>query len=79
MSPAIERRDATPLPDVTRDTLRDIARTGKDDLIREYLDKKIPPSVMARLLYVHRLTVSNDIRTRKLQQPATGTLEGAPA
>jgi hypothetical protein len=28
---------------------------GKDDLIREYLDKKIPQSVIARLLNVHRL------------------------
>src|SRR6266536_1181550 len=31
--------------------------TGKDDLIREYLAKKIPVSVIARLLRVHRLTV----------------------
>src|SRR5215217_3434407 len=29
--------------------------TGKDDLIREYLDKQIPQSVIARLLNVHRL------------------------
>ena len=41
--------------------------SGKDDLIREYLDKKIPQSVIARLLNVHRLTVRNYIRTRKLQ------------
>jgi DNA invertase Pin-like site-specific DNA recombinase len=33
--------------------------SGKDDLIREYLDKKIPQSVIARLLNVHRLTVRN--------------------
>jgi hypothetical protein len=65
--PARERRAATPLPDLTRDTLRDIARTGKDDLIREYLDTKIPQRVMARLFNVHRLTVRNSIRTRKLQ------------
>jgi DNA invertase Pin-like site-specific DNA recombinase len=44
--------------------------TGKDDLIREYLDKKIPQSVIARLLNVHRLTVRNYILTRKLQKPA---------
>jgi DNA invertase Pin-like site-specific DNA recombinase len=44
--------------------------TGKDDLIREYLEKKIPQSVIARLLNVHRLTVRNYIRTRKLQKPA---------
>ena len=45
--------------------------SGKDDLIREYLDKKIPQSVIARLLNVHRLTVRNYIRTRKLQKPAS--------
>jgi len=44
--------------------------TGKDDLIREYLAKKIPQSVIARLLNVHRLTVRNYIRTRKLKTPA---------
>ena len=40
--------------------------TGKDDLIREYLQKKIPQTVMARLLNVNRLTVRNYIITRKL-------------
>ena len=45
--------------------------TGKDDLIREYLEKKIPQSVIARLLNVHRLTVRHYIRTRKLQKPAS--------
>jgi hypothetical protein len=44
---------------------------GKDDLIREYLDKKIPVSVMARLLNVNRLTLRNYIRTRRLQKPAS--------
>jgi putative DNA-invertase from lambdoid prophage Rac len=44
--------------------------TGKDNLIREYLDKKIPQSVMARLLGVSRLTVRHYIRTRKLEKPA---------
>ena len=41
--------------------------TGKDDLIREYLDKRIPQSVMARLLGVSRLTVRHYIRTRKFK------------
>jgi len=45
--------------------------TGKDDLIREYLQKKMPQAVIARLLNVNRLTVRNDIRTRKLQKPAS--------
>jgi DNA invertase Pin-like site-specific DNA recombinase len=40
--------------------------TGKDELIKEYLDKKIPQTVIARLLNVNRLTVRNYIRTRKL-------------
>jgi putative DNA-invertase from lambdoid prophage Rac len=43
--------------------------TGKDNLIREYLEKRIPQSVMARLLGVSRLTVRHYIRTRKLQKP----------
>jgi predicted transcriptional regulator len=38
---------------------------------REYLDKKIPQSVMARLLGVSRLTVRHYIRTRKLQSAAS--------
>ena len=42
--------------------------TGKDDLIREYLQKKIPQTVIARLLNVNRLTVRNYILTRKLNQ-----------
>ena len=40
--------------------------TGKDDLIREYLQKNIPQTVIARLLNVNRLTVRNYIKTRKL-------------
>jgi DNA invertase Pin-like site-specific DNA recombinase len=44
--------------------------SGKDDLIREYLEKNIPQSVMARLLGVSRLTVRHYIRTRKLQKHA---------
>jgi DNA invertase Pin-like site-specific DNA recombinase len=40
--------------------------TGKDDLIQEYLQKKIPQTVIARLLNVNRLTVRNYIITRKL-------------
>jgi len=43
--------------------------TGKDDLIREYLAKKIPQTVIARLLNVNRLTVRNYIMTRKLTGP----------
>jgi len=41
-----------------------------DDLIRESLAKKIPQSAIVRLLNVHRLTVRNYIRTRKLQKPS---------
>jgi DNA invertase Pin-like site-specific DNA recombinase len=42
--------------------------TGKDDLIKEYLAKKIPQTVIARLLNVNRLTVRNYILTRKLDR-----------
>jgi DNA invertase Pin-like site-specific DNA recombinase len=42
--------------------------SGKDDLIREYLEKKIPQTVIARLLNVNRLTVRNYIKTRKLDR-----------
>jgi len=42
--------------------------TGKDNLIREYLDRNIPVSVIARLLGVSRLTVRHYIRTRKLEK-----------
>ncbi len=42
--------------------------TGKDELIREYLEKKIPHTVIARLLNVNRLTVRNYIKTRKLDR-----------
>src|SRR5919107_3986773 len=42
--------------------------SGKDDLIREYLDKKIPHTAIARLLNVNQLTVRNYILTRKLDR-----------
>jgi len=45
--------------------------SGKDDLIREYLAKSIPQSVMVRLLGVSRLSVRHYIRTRKLENPAS--------
>src|SRR5256885_11663976 len=44
--------------------------SGKDDLIREYLQKQIPQAVIARLLNVSRLTVRHYIKTRKLQKSA---------
>ena len=40
--------------------------SGKDDLIREYLQRNIPQTVIARLLNVSRLTLRNYIITRKL-------------
>jgi len=36
--------------------------TGKDEFIKEMLDKKISKSAIARLLNVHRITVSNYMR-----------------
>jgi len=40
--------------------------TGKDDVILGFLDKKVPVAVMARLLEVNRLTLSNYIKSRHL-------------
>lgn len=38
--------------------------TGKEDEIKKYLDKKIPYSGIARLLGVHRLTVSSYVKNK---------------
>src|SRR5512147_2207855 len=40
--------------------------TGQDDLIREYLQRNTPQTVIARLLNVSRLTLRSYIITRKL-------------
>ena len=38
--------------------------TGKEDLVREFLEKKISKTAMAKLLGVHRITVAKFIRER---------------
>ena len=40
--------------------------TGKEDTIKELLSKEVPVSSIAKILEVHRLTVANFIRSRKL-------------
>ena len=40
--------------------------TGKEEIIREYLRKNVPCTVIARLLDVHRLTVVNFVKSRGL-------------
>jgi putative DNA-invertase from lambdoid prophage Rac len=40
--------------------------TGKDDLIREYMQKRIPQTIIARLLNVNRHTLRHFIASRKL-------------
>jgi DNA invertase Pin-like site-specific DNA recombinase len=40
--------------------------TGKEEIIKEYLRKKVPVSVIARLLDVHRLTVKSFVKSRGL-------------
>lgn len=42
--------------------------TGKEDTIRELLDKKVGVSTIGRILGVNRLTVESYIRTRKLRE-----------
>lgn len=46
--------------------------TGKDDEIRMYLDKRIPYSGIARILGVHRLTVSRYVKERMLEDLEEG-------
>ena len=41
--------------------------TGKEDTIKELLSKKVPGSSIAKILGVHRLTVANFIKSRKLK------------
>jgi len=43
--------------------------TGKDAIIRDYIKREIPQTVMAKLLQVNRLTLRHYIRTRKLDRP----------
>lgn len=40
--------------------------TGKEDTIKELLSKEVPVSSIAKILGVHRLTVANFIKSRKL-------------
>ena len=40
--------------------------TGKEDVIKDLLFKKVPVSSIAKILGVHRLTVVNFIKSRKL-------------
>nr|WP_181718642.1 master DNA invertase Mpi family serine-type recombinase [Pedobacter sp.]QJS06222.1 invertase/resolvase [Pedobacter sp.] len=42
--------------------------TGKEDTIRELLDKKVGVSTIGRILGVNRLTVESYIKTRKLRE-----------
>ena len=42
--------------------------TGKDAIIRDYIKRDIPQTVMAKLLQVNRLTLRHYIRTRKLDR-----------
>ncbi len=40
--------------------------TGKEDVIKDLLSKKVPVSSIAKILGVHRLTVANFIKSRKI-------------
>ncbi len=40
--------------------------TGKKEIIKEYLRKKVPYAIIARLLDVHRLTVVGFVKSRRL-------------
>jgi putative DNA-invertase from lambdoid prophage Rac len=45
--------------------------TGKEEIIKEYLRKDVPYTVIARLLDVHRLTVVSFVKSRKLMAQNT--------
>jgi putative DNA-invertase from lambdoid prophage Rac len=42
--------------------------TGKEAIIRDYIKREIPQTVMAKLLQVNRITLRHYIRTRKLDR-----------
>ena len=44
--------------------------TGKEEEIKELLAKEVPVSSIAKIFGVHRLTVSNFVRSRKLAESA---------
>jgi DNA invertase Pin-like site-specific DNA recombinase len=44
--------------------------TGKDDIIRELLNKKISDSAIARILEVNRITLRNYVNSRGLREAA---------
>lgn len=41
--------------------------TGKDDIIKEFIRKKVPDAVIARILEVNRITLRNYVRSRELR------------
>jgi putative DNA-invertase from lambdoid prophage Rac len=41
--------------------------TGKDDVIKEFIDKKVSLAAIARILSVNRITLSNYVRSRELK------------
>src|SRR3954454_12396718 len=43
--------------------------TGKEAIIRDYIKREIPQTIMAKLLQVNRITLRHYIRTRKLDKP----------
>jgi DNA invertase Pin-like site-specific DNA recombinase len=43
--------------------------TGREAVIRDYITRGIPQTVMSKLLQVNRITLRHYIRTRKLDRP----------
>lgn len=43
--------------------------TGKEKVIQEFLKKRVPVAVIARILEVNRLTLNNFIKSRNLNEP----------
>lgn len=47
---------------------KQVKLTGKDEIIKEFIRKRVPYSVMARLLEVNRITLKNYVESRGLRE-----------
>lgn len=47
---------------------KQVKLTGKDEIIKEFLRKRVPYSVIARILEVNRLTLTNYVESRGLRE-----------
>jgi putative DNA-invertase from lambdoid prophage Rac len=46
---------------------KQVKLTGKDEIIREFIRKRVPDAVIARILEVNRITLRNYANSRELR------------